>query len=105
MEKIICIAILYGIIMFIACFIITFKITKELKNNVHFYVARDKNGDLYLYMGKPVRGLKEFLSCYYGKSIKSSKHFSKYGLNVDDYAYLKWEDDPVEVFINMEDCV
>ena len=76
---------------------------QEPMNNVHFYVARDKNGDLYLYMGKPVRGLREFLTCYYGKAIKSSRYFSKYGLNVDDYAYLKWEDEPIEVFINMED--
>ena len=76
---------------------------QEPMNKVHFYVARDKNGDLYLYMCKPVRGSREFLSCHYGKSIKSSRHFSKYGLNVDDYAYLKWEDEPVEVFLNLED--
>ena len=76
---------------------------QEPMNNVHFYVARDKNGDLYLYMGKPVRGLREFLSCHYGKTIKSSRCFSKYGLNADDYAYLKWEDEPIEVFINMKD--
>ena len=76
---------------------------KEPMNNVHFYVARDKNSDLYLYMGKPIRGLKEFLTCHYGKPIKSSKYFSKYGLNENDYDNLKWEDEPIEVFINMED--
>ena len=25
------------------------------------------------------------------------------GLNKDDYANLKWEDEPVEVFLNLED--
>lgn len=25
------------------------------KNKVHFYVVRDKNGSLWLYLGKPVR--------------------------------------------------
>ena len=28
---------------------------------------------------------------------------SKYGLNENDYANLKWEDEPVEVFLNLED--
>lgn len=27
----------------------------------------------------------------------------KYGLNEHDYDSLRWEDEPVEVFINMED--
>ena len=27
----------------------------EPKNKVHFYVARDKNGKIYLYLGKPIR--------------------------------------------------
>ena len=76
---------------------------QEQCNNVHFYVARDSYGILFLYMGKPIRATSEFLSSDYGRLINSSRHFSKYGLNVDDYAYLKWEDDPVEVFINIED--
>ena len=76
---------------------------QEPMNNVHFYVARDMDGILFLYMGKPIRATSEFLSSDYGRLIKASRHFSKYGLNEDDYAYLKWEDEPVEVFINMED--
>ena len=76
---------------------------QEPMYNVHFYVARDKDGGLYLYMGKPARKSSEFLPCHYGKLIKSSRHFSKYGLNEGDYAYLKWEDDPVEVFITLDD--
>ena len=76
---------------------------QEPINKVHFYVARDMDGILFLYMGKPIRSTSEFLSSDYDRLINSSRHFSKYGLNENDYAYLKWEDEPVEVFINMED--
>ena len=76
---------------------------QEQCNNVHFYVARDSYGTLFLYMGKPIRATSEFLSSDYGRLINSSRHFSKYGLNEDDYAYLKWEDEPLEVFITLKD--
>lgn len=33
---------------------------EEPVNRVHFYVARDKNGELHLYMGKPVRAICSF---------------------------------------------
>ena len=73
------------------------------KNNVHFYVARDKHGTVWLYMGKHVRRLTEFISCPYGKLIADADEFSNYGLNVRDFVNLKWEDEPVEVFINLKD--
>ena len=73
------------------------------KNKVHFYVARDKGGELYLYMGKPVRVSNEFLASHRGRAIRAENCFSKFGLNVRDFDNLKWEDEPVEVFINMED--
>lgn len=76
---------------------------QEPINKVHFYVARDSYGILFLYMGKPIRATSEFLPSDYGRLINSARHFSNYGLNEGDYAYLKWEDEPVEVFINMED--
>ena len=75
---------------------------QEPINKVHFYVARDMGGILFLYMGKPIRATSEFLPSDYCRLINSARHFSKYGLNDGDYAYLKWEDEPVEVFINME---
>ena len=76
---------------------------KEPSNNVHFYVARDKDGDIYLYMGKPVRMTDEFIQCNGGCILEGNKGFLNYGLNENDYANLKWEDEPVEVFLNMED--
>lgn len=30
------------------------------RNRVHFYVSRDMDGWLYLYLGKPLRGIAEF---------------------------------------------
>ena len=73
------------------------------KNDVHYYVARDKVGILYLFMGRPIRRTSEFVSCPYGKLITDGNVFSNYGLNVRDFVNLEWEDDPVEVFINLED--
>lgn len=70
-------------------------IIKEMKpkNNIHFYVARDKCGRLYLHIGKPFRDKLEF----------SNNYLKYFGLNPNDFDDLKWEDEPVEVFINTED--
>lgn len=76
---------------------------EEPVNRVHFYVARNKDGELYLYMGEPVRAICSFFPCSHSEFLISTKYFSKYGLNENDYKDLKWEDEPVEVFVNMED--
>lgn len=77
---------------------------KKPRNNVHFYVARDKNGELWLYMGKPIRTDTAFRGDL-DKGVTGLIHlnFRCFGLNENDFANLKWEDEPVEVFINMED--
>ena len=75
----------------------------EPKNKVHFYVAREKNGTLWLYMGKPIKKEHFYVICNYGIIIASVDRFSGYGLDKNDYANLKWEDEPVEVFLNLED--
>lgn len=73
------------------------------KNNIHFYIARDKNEELLLYMSKPFRGIDRFHPHLNGCIITNEDDFSNFGLNKDDYANLKWKDDPVEVFINIKD--
>ena len=73
------------------------------KNNVHFYVARDKCGELWLYIGKPNRYLYTFASHSSSLFTFPCNTFDCFGLNEKDYANLKWEDEPVEVFVNMED--
>ena len=75
----------------------------EPMNKVHFYVARDKNEELLLYMGKPFRGINTFHPYQNGCIITSDDDLSNFGLNKDDYANLKWEDEPVKVFLNLED--
>ena len=92
----------------IVAFIILFYYKHKIKllkieaiNKVHFYVARDKDGELWLYIGKPFRGDERF----FGKiNIPLSQNkFNYLGLNKDDYTNLKWEDEPVEVFLNLGD--
>lgn len=75
----------------------------EPRNKVHFYVARDVNGRLYIYLGKPYRGEAEFCGSVDENIFVLASNFKRFGLNKKDYEYLKWEDEPVEVFINMED--
>ena len=76
---------------------------QEPMNKVHFYVARDKSGELFLYLKKPVRTSNTFIAYRGGIFIEVTENFSIYGLNPDDFKNLKWEDEPVEVFLNMED--
>ena len=76
----------------------------EPRNKVHFYVARDMNGKLWLYIGKPFRGAIEFYDePDKGVIMLYPYNFDCFGLNKNDYVNLKWEDEPVEVIINMED--
>ena len=77
--------------------------SSKKRNRVHFYVARDKDGILWLYAGKPFRGTQQFSPTDKGNVITSERHFHEYRLNRNDYVNLKWEDEPLEVFLNMED--
>ena len=72
------------------------------KNKVHFYVARDKNGKLWLYMGKPIRCDDAFIADLSKGNTLTNINFRCFGLNENDYANLKFEDEPVEVFLNIE---
>lgn len=77
--------------------------TQEPKNKVHFYVARDKNDELFLYMGKPFRGIDRFHEYQNGCIITGDNNFYNFDLSKNDFDNLKWEDEPVEVFLNMEE--
>ena len=74
---------------------------KKYRNKVHFYVARDKNGDLWLYLGKPFRGDTEFYTL--SKVFCFTCDLSRFGIKYENFDSLKWEDEPVEVFLNLED--
>ena len=103
-------SILLVLIGFILAFILIFYYEYRIKliknkprNRVHFYVARDKNGDLWLYIGKPARGNTEFYAYSLNKVFCLTYDLSRFGLKDKDFDSLKWEDEPVEVFLNMEE--
>ena len=74
---------------------------KKLENNVHFYVARDKNGDLYLYLSEPVRSGSCFYPNFCGGLIASEPNFKNFDLKVEDFKNIKWDDELVEVFLKL----
>ena len=86
----------------IFCYDYRIKLIKNKpRNRVHFYVTRDKNGSLWLYIGKPIRCDTVFAS--QTSVCLISKDFQYFGLNKNDYSNLKWEDEPLEVFVNIKD--
>ena len=95
--------ILCTITMFIVVYISYTTNRKKSVNKVDFYVARDKNGKLWLYIGKPIRDLNMFISPLSHLFTLPCSVFNCLGLNENDYANLKWEDEPIEVFLNLED--
>ena len=77
--------------------------SSKKRNRVHFYVARDMDGMIHLYLGKPLRGIAEFHGVGDKNIFVLAHNLKRFGLNTDDFKDLKWEDEPVEVFLNMED--
>ena len=73
-------------------------------NRVHFYVARDMDGLLWLYIGKPYRERTKFFGdLKKGSCTICCNDFEIFGINGNDYKNLHWEDGHVEVFVNMEE--
>ena len=78
-------------------------LSKNPKNNVHFYVARDEYSEhLYLYLGKPCRDTDRFHACDKGSIVEIEDFLYNFGLNTKDFENLTFEDEPVEVFLNLE---
>ena len=104
--------ILYCIIAYFLGSIATFTIfalsamikEKKPQNKVHFYVTRDDCGTLELWFGFPRKTQKYYLS--HRPTTKLLEHgdsIREFGLNLSDYDKLRFNDDPVEVFLNLED--
>ena len=53
-------------------------------------------------MCKPYRNTNEFYACEDKGCIAISCYLENFGLNEDDYKNLKWENEPVEVYLNLE---
>lgn len=99
-------AFIFGVVitLFALGVIIHYKYTQP-KNNVHFYVARDNNSnELALWFGKPCRGVGYWVSVDNRVLLAAGdKELNLYNLKKEDYKDLKWEDEPIEVFLNLED--
>ena len=77
---------------------------RKPQNKIHFYITRDKNDTLNLWLGKPCRDKYYWFSdAYHIVVIAIDKDINLYGLNIEDYNSLKWEDEPIEVFLNLND--
>lgn len=77
---------------------------RKPQNKIHFYITRDKNDILSLWLGKPCRDQYYWFSAAYNVVIiATDEELNLYGLNIEDYGNLKWEDDPIEVFLNLEE--
>ena len=98
------IAFIIGVFFILIVFFIdaTIKDKKPI-NKVHFYVARDNDGELCLYFGKPIRCGNKFMITSTSNTIFLGNKIENYGLNPCDYDNFKWEDEPVEVFLNLKD--
>ena len=104
--KLLLICLVFFILLFIILFIIQSikirKLSENPRNNVHFYVARDKYDNvLCLYLGKPLRGVGTFHPCDEGCTVVVGNYFFNFGLNPKNFENLKFEDEPVEVFLNL----
>ena len=95
--------ILGAMFMFVAFCIVAMGKVQEPMNKVHFYVARDKDERLWLYIGKPFRSDIDFRPNSDKRVFVLTQNLRCYGLKYEDYDYLKWEDEPIEVFLNLED--
>lgn len=96
-----------AVIMLVALAIAAMGKDNEPRNKVRFYVAREQDNNydnLWLYIGYPKReeGSWEDVDCK-ALRILPSQAFYRYGIDSNDFKDLKYEDEPVEVFINLED--
>lgn len=100
-----CMAFIIGVFFTLIIFFIrTIIEDKKPKNKVRFYVARDRSDStLYIYLSKPCRDISKFYPSANGIIIATQDYFYKFGLNAKDFDNLKFEDGPVEVFLNLED--
>lgn len=78
---------------------------EDKTNKVHFYVARDKDKTLWLYLGKPTKDEEcdRHIPHRCGNVIIGGDRFKDINLNPNDFINLSFDDNPVEVFLNLED--
>lgn len=93
-----------ALIMLCSIGIVATQKDKEPRNNVHFYVTRDGNGILELWFGLPHEMQNYYLSNEpTTKLLEHGDSIGEFGLKSSDYDKLRFNDGPVEVFLNLED--
>lgn len=96
--------ILSGFILSLILIVVYKRELRKPQNKVHFYVARDKSTNIiWLYLGKPIRNIVDECWIPYNRTICADYYFKYIGLDKNKYKDLKWEDEPLEVFLNLED--
>ena len=97
-----------AVFMFIAVCVVAMGKTKEPRNRVRFYITKDSEyyyrSRPVLWIGLPRRGEHAWCPDKRSQPLAINKEsFKNFGINIDDYKNLRWEDEPVEVFLNLED--
>lgn len=97
-----------AVIMLVALAIAAMGKDYEPRNKVRFYVTKDSEyyyrSRPVLWIGLPRRGEHAWCPDKGSQPLAINKEsFKNFGINIDDYKNLRWEDEPVEVFINLED--
>lgn len=84
---------------------ISASLKEDKTNKVHFYVARNKDKTLWLYLGKPIKyeDCDSYIPHRWGNVIIGEDRFKEVNLNPNDFKNLSFDDNPVEVFLNLED--
>ena len=97
-----------AVLMLVALAITAMGKDKEPRNKVRFFVTKDPEyyyrSRPVLWIGLPRRGEHAWCQDKMSRPLAiNEESFKNFGLNMDDYKNLRWEDEPVKVFINLED--
>ena len=71
-------------------------------NDVHFYVTRDTNRTLELWIGKPERICGKYWTHKSGDAVSKitdDRFINSFNLNISDFDNLTYDDEPLEVFL------
>ena len=106
MEEICLLSFLAGMFFTLIIDTYIFKYFKRNSHNdVHFYVTRDATGTLELWIGKPKRIYGKYWVSKQGNAVSllaNERYINGFNLNKSDFDNLKYEDEPVEVFLNLK---
>lgn len=83
---------------------ISASLKEDKTNKVHFYITRDGIGTIELWLGVPCKTEKYYFSYRSAtKLLGQGNSIREYGLKLSDYDNLTFDDEPIEVFLNLED--